>query len=747
MSLSKRTWITAWAVGVLAAAVLTAAEPAEMVGPAEDGMVALNFPEDLDLKVLIDYVGKRLNVNFIYDEQIAGRKVTIKAPTTIPASSLMTLLESALKMKGLAIVPTEVPGMMRVEPVKQLSAISVGPKAAADLSPDARPTLAVTRVFELQHASPQRAETILKPFLSSTSANLSALADHGMVVVTDYAGNMDRIEEMMALVDRPGRQVVIRFVPVRNVKAEDLAGKVTSLLKGKAKASGEGTSQAGDVAVEADARTNQLAVVGETEDVEQMLPVIEALDVPLGLQTRLYAFTVASPDQVDLLVREIVGDLAADRLYKSAIDPESNLLIVTATPEIHEKIEDLRRRLDQPLSEAQSPIRFYKLENAKALDVMETLRNITGSGGLQGMSVDGVSAESEARATPMGEPISKGPTGAEVNRGPRARIESGDAKAGGPEEALDFEGARIMADEASNTIIVVAEPSVHPVYEKLIQRLDVRRPQVLVKATIVTIDTTDDFSLGVELHNTEESDRGTVLTFSQFGLSATDEDTGALTLVPGVGFNGALLGTETAEAVVRALQSDTRAKVTAQPSVLVNDNATATLVSESEEPFSSINAFTSGTTTESFGGYSAAGTNIVITPQISEGDHLKLEYEITLSSFGEGGAGNLPPARQTNSLASEATFPDGHTIVVGGLTRENLTETVDRVPLLGSIPGLEYLFSFRTNNTTKTTLFVFIRAIILRDDKFRDLKVLSREAGYRAELEADYPTSEPVEIP
>jgi type II secretion system protein D len=737
--------MTALAIG-LAVASAAAAEPADAPDPS-DGMVALNFPEDLDLKVLIDYVGKRLSVNFIYDEQIGGRKVTIKAPTKIPAASLMTLLESALKMKGLAVVPTEVPGMMRVEVTKQLSAISVGPKAAAELPMDARPTLAVTRVFELKHASPQRVETVVKPFLSSTSANLSALADHDMVVVTDYAGNMQRIEEMVTLVDRPGREVLIRFVTVQHVEAERVAPKVTSLLQGRAKARGEAKGQAVEVVVEGDARTNQVIIVGEADNVEQAVALVEAFDVPLGLETRLYPFTVASPEQVDLLVREIVGEVAADRLYKSAIDPDANLLIVTATPEIHEQIETLRRQLDKPLTEAQSPIRFYKLENAKAVEVMETLRNIAGSGGLQSVSVDGVSAEAPAPRTPRGEAISEGPTGDLVNRGPRARIRDDDGEpSGAANEALDFQGARIMADESSNMIIVVAEPSVHPVFEKLIERLDVRRPQVLVKATVVTLDTTDDFSLGVELHGSGRADDGTLLTFTQFGLTTTDEDTGALTLVPGIGFNGALLGADTADAVIRALQTDSRARVVARPSVLVNDNATATLVSESEEPFSSINAFTSGTTTESFGGYSAAGTNIVITPQISEGDHLKLEYEITLSSFGEGGAGTLPPSRQTNSLASEATFPDGYTIVVGGLTRENFTETINRVPLLGSIPGLEYLFSFRSKTTNKTTLFVFIRAVILRDDKFRDLKVISREAGYRADLEEDFPTSEPVTI-
>ncbi|MCY2926027.1 MAG: hypothetical protein NT031_11415 [Planctomycetota bacterium] len=106
----------------------------------------------------------------------------------------------------------------------------------------------------------------------------------------------------------------------------------------------------------------------------------------------------------------------------------------------------------------------------------------------------------------------------------------------------------------------------------------------------------------------------------------------------------------------------------------------------------------------------------------------------------------MPPARQKNMLTSEVAIPDGHTIVVGGLTRESMTKKVDRIPWLGDMPGMEYMVSNRSHQGRKSTLFVFIRAVILRDDKFKDLKVLSRDATARAELPGDFPPSEPREI-
>ncbi len=725
---------------ILPAAAQTTA-PASIPAADEPNMVALTFPEDVDLKVLIEYVGKRQGVNFLYDEQLGARKVTIKGPNKIPADSLMTLLGGVLRMKGLAMSPTAVPGMMRIAPVKSLPDISTAPDPDGEAPPPVALTAVVTRIFGLKHASPKRVASVVKPFLSG-SGSFVELGEHDMILVTDYADKIRRVEGLMALLDRPGREVETRFVPVKHMEATDLSQQVTKILSGRSKARGD-AREAGATLLP-DERTNQVVVVGGQQGAAEAIELIASLDVGLGLQTRTYSLSQAGPDRVDRLVRTLIGETAAKRWYDSVVDREANLLIATATPEIHERIVSLVEQLEKPVPTEQSPIRFYSLQNAKAAEVLGTLQNIGGQG-LGALAVDGVAVEVQAPAESE-RPI-RGPTEAEVNDPHRQSDKpAGDGAAGGG--ALELPDARVMADEASNTIIIIADPAVHLVYEKLIQRLDVRRPQVLIEATIVTLDTTDGFSLGVEFSRTDEVDggEGRTLKFSSFGLSEVDAATGALTLKPGVGFNGALLSADIADVIIHALQSDSRAKVVARPSMLVNDNATGSLVSQTEEPYSSVNASTTVSTT-SFGGYSSAGTNISVTPQISEGDHLKLEYEITLSSFEDDGTDRLPPSRKTNSLKSEATIPNGHTIVVGGLTRENFQESVDRVPGLGSIPLVEYLFSNRSLDGRESTLFVFIRAVILRDDKFRDLKVLSREAGRRAELTADYPASEPVEIP
>lgn len=740
--IGKFVMVAAMALALWPAVVV--AQEGDRPGPAE-GMVELNFPENVDLKVLIDYVGKRTNVNFIYDQNVIQRKVTINSPKAVPVSSLMTLLESILRMNNLALADTEIPGTVRIEAGKALTAISIDADQA-----NARPTQAVTRIIELKHASTAKVSPIVQPFLYATQANIAVVPDSGLLIITDYAHNMKRVERLIGLLDQPSPEAVIRFVQLKHVKAAAITPQVTQLLSGRAKA---GTGQAASpVTLQADDRTNRLAIVGERNDVAAAIELIETLDVATSVSTKVYTFTSVSPDRIGRLLDELIDDVAKQN-YRSVTDRDSNSLIVTAAPVVHEQIEVLRASLDKPRPEEQSPIRFHKLQNAKAADVLTTLQSIAGDEGLSGVTIDGVSGDGE-RVRENFEAVS-GPSEDEVNN--RNATRSGPSQATGltlVDEELGLTRTRLLADEGSNTIIVIARPAMHDVYERLIKRLDVRRPQVLIEATVVSIDTTDGFSLGVEiLRSGDLNDKGRYLTFSNFGLSEdVDPASPGLVLRPGIGFNGAVISANIADIVIQALESDSRAKVVSKPSVLVNDNKTGELISESEEPFSSVNASTTVSTT-SFGGFASAGTTIKVTPQISEGDHLKLEYEIKLSSFAEASedadaaAATLPPARQTNSLISEATIPDGHTIVVGGLTRENMRESIDRLPVLGHIPGLEYLFSNRSTTERQTTLFVFIKAVILRDDKFEYLRFVSGQAMADAEVAGEFPISEPIAIP
>jgi len=169
----------------------------------------------------------------------------------------------------------------------------------------------------------------------------------------------------------------------------------------------------------------------------------------------------------------------------------------------------------------------------------------------------------------------------------------------------------------------------------------------------------------------------------------------------------------------------------------------AVLGSVAEAPFTSVNASDTVSTT-SFAGYASAGTTVTITPQISEGEHIQLQYSITLNSFTGGGSAGIPPPRQTNTIDSKVTVPDGYAIIVGGLTRKDVSETLTKVPILGEIPLLGYLFSSRTMNDSSSTLFVFIRPVILRDDQFEDLKYISALDRKAAQLPPEFPTSRPM---
>lgn len=704
------------------------------------GIITLHFPENVDLKVLIEYVGKRYGLSFIYDEQVGTRKITIRGAQQIPADSLMVLLESALKMKGLVLSPTKITGVMKIEMAAQLATMSSGPGPQAE---GASPALAVTRVFQLKHVSAFRAERLLSPFLSVPSANLTTLPDLNILVVTDYSDNLKKLEDLISLIDRTDSEVVVKLMPLVNMEAATAAQKLTQLLAGKAKASGG--DKAGDasasISVLADERTNQLAMVGSASDVNQAIEMLNMLDLPLGVETKVYTFSVIAAEQLDSLAKSLIGEADSKRLYKSTIDRASNLLVVTTTPAFHQQIDALRKAMDIPVADGQSPIRFHKLENAKAADVLVTLQSISGDGGLDDASVEGTSG-GQGR---LKEIVYEGPTEADINQ-TVPQYDSQMPRLSRPQTSVSLRDARIMADEPSNTIIVMAKPSMHPVYEKLIQQLDRKRPQVLVTATVVVIDTTNNFTLGVEFYAKNESGGGDLLNFTKFGLATKESLPGSVTLSPGTGYNGALLNTDVAEVVIRALESDSRAKVVSRPTVLINDNATGTLASEREEPFATVTASGVAGATTSLGGFASAGTSIIVTPQISAAEHLKLKYKITLSAFDGTGSNSLPPSREKNSLESEATIPDGYTIVVGGLTRDTFRESVDRIPILGSIPGVEYLFSSRTSDKRQSTLYVFIKAVILRDDKFADLKNLSGTAAGEAELAGDGPKSEPVEM-
>jgi general secretion pathway protein D len=738
------------------------ASTAESSKKTDSAMVKLNFPEEIDLKLLVEYVSTRLGVKILYGEEVAKKKISIKAPSEIPAQSLMNLLESALKMKELALVDADVPGWKQIVSSSDLTRISRPGQIDRPLE-DIEATIAVTQAFPLTHIAPDKASQIIKPFLTEPGANTITLPDQKLLIITDYAGNLQRIADLLKTLDRAGPPSVLEFYTVEHLEATELAKQITSLLSARSAEPAERPQ------ISHDERTNQMIIVGPREAVDQVLQLVKTLDVPLGLSTEVYSFEYVAAERIDMLVQELVDPLTIKRLYRSAIDQEDNMLIVTATDEIHERIAWLKKQMDIESKRPGSSVKFYQLKNASAEEVLQTLMSIQqtdrsdygelfqqrGPRGVSPLGRGPTGTAGYSLGQPFRQPDVPGPnypnTPQQVEPTLPPAYDAQSQQAQAQPATADSEGAiaalptatMLTADPFTNSIIVVGDRSVQEVYKNLIEFLDRRRPQVMIEARVVIIDTSDDFSMGVEISTGDRSGLKRLLEFTSYGLSAVDPVSGALSIIPGRGFNWTLVDPDSADAVLRALATHRRARVTSAPRVLVNDNATGTLASVTEVPFTSVNASNTVATT-SFAGFAEAGTTIEVTPRISDDNHLVLDYVVTLNSFtGSGGAG-VPPPRQTDEVRSTVTIPDGHTVIVGGLNRSNSALSNDGIPYVENIPLLRELTSVRTTSRSQTTLFVFLRPVILRDDKFRDLQYLSDKDSRCAGCRTDYPSSQPM---
>ena len=725
--------------------------------------VELNFPEQMDLKVLIEYVSRRAGVKILYDEQVASKKITIKAPGKVPASTLLEVLQSALKIKGLALIDADVEGWKQIIVNRDLTLVAdPTAKRHTDVTGGAQ---AVTQTFKLKHVQPAKISVAIKPFLTEPGSNVITIAEQNLLIITDYAKNLSRISDLIETIDQAGPPSTVKFYQAKHVEASELARQIVQT--GSARSSRETSSQK----IEAlfDERTNKLILVGTEAMTNEAIKFVETLDVPLQVTTTSYRLRFVAADRIDNLVQELIDPLTRSRSYRSAIDTESNVLVVTAPPEVHKRIQMLADRLDVEGERTGSSVEFYKLKHADAGEILQTLTAIqqgnsgvntsgalAGGNGARGVSTFGRGAagsDTRQGAPSVGSNLPGGvlnPGGQPPNApgGIQPPTNATGPNGTSPEAQGDIrmaQNARLTADSLTNSIIVVGDAASQKIFKKLIEFLDKRRPQVMIECRVVVVDTSDNYSVGVELSAGDRTGAERLIQFTSFGLSTVDAATGALSLIPGAGLNASLFSPEDGDAVLRALAVHSRARVLSVPRILVDDNSTGSLASVSEVPFTSVNASNTVATT-SFAGFAEAGTNIEVTPRISENDYLSLDYVVTVNSFTGTGGDGVPPPRQTDEVRSTVTIPDGHTVIVGGLNQQTAGIDVDGVPILEHIPLLRRLTSLENTSQNQTTLYVFLKPIILRDDKFRDLKYLS-EANIRcADTCPDHPTSKPMLI-
>ena len=602
------------------------------------------------------------------------------------------------------------------------------------------------KVISLSYADAGSIVAVVRPFLTKLGkCNLHSQTNK--IVLYESAANLGTIVDMINQLDVPAQaQTIVNVIDLQYMDAAELAETLQKVFSEEEPAyrsdpvrEGNELSKRSDdritapevnaedallsprskVGVYAVSRTNQLIVKARKDDMKVLDELIKGLDTYVEPMTRNYFFTYVDAAEIYNGLEEILdiptrtgryGRTGAGQAGQQGGRPggitlvtKTNSIALTAPPSVHGIMESIVKSVDMPGKYEAGMIRSYKIQNADVDEVAGAIKDL----------IETANTQQEK----PGEPTYRGET-------PENPAQAPDSF--GLEETEVFVPqieARVTVSKSTNSVIVLATARQHRELEKLIAELDVRRKQVLIKAVIVEVTTSDDMDLGIELDYINDD----VLSFTSYGLSTIHPDTGVRDLIVSTGGTAAVLRPGKVQAILNALEGNENIRIESAPQVLVNDNAVGTIQSIAEEPTKQTNQGET-TTTTSFGEYVSAGTQFFVTPHISESDYLRVQYQILLNSFGAQTDPDLPPSRSTSTIQSEATVPDGFTIVVGGIQSSSETESIDKVPILGDIPVIGLAFRNTATRKKYITTYLFITTTIMKSEDFGDLQNVSQKA-------------------
>jgi type II secretory pathway component GspD/PulD (secretin) len=758
----------------LAAAVLLAGLCGVLAAGEADpnAPLAVQLPRQSDLAKLTDLVAELTGLPMQFDpQQLKGTvRLEVGSGTELTRRSLWDLYNQVLASRGFTTVLTGDPPVYQVVPVGNAGALARLDLTETELR--TYPPGFVALMVELQHVGADQAAKALAAILADRSSQARELEGaRTRLLLTGLRERINDARRALALLDRPG------VVPVFHSLAPSRAAPAAlqAAVKGAWTALDRISAAPRPIEVQVSPDGRRLLLIAEAEVIDEVVRLAKALDESEPVETRTYRPRYYGITEVARLIEQVMesGQDRKDPGFRVIRNELTEALIVSGTGAQHARVAAILHELDEAPAEARRQVRSFTIRNRKVEDLARILQTMAESGLLAARVAAAEPVPGTVPAVPEIPAGPKVPAGPETPAAsppspvitaadPPAREMMGPlANAGG--SAL--QGLVITTDPVTSAIIALGEPRLLAQLEKIIGDLDQRQPQVELEVLLFTLSDSESRDLGVELMRLFRAGGSTVLLSSIFGLGGDETAFPALldasvkaasrpvyfpgTVIPwkmvpqpypapalaGIspfnsGFNGTVVNPGDFAAVVRALEAVTDGSSLIRARVVVDNNAQAALNGVVQEPYSSINASNTVSTT-SYGGTSDAGTQITVTPQIAAGDQVSLVYDITQSSFlgnsTVGPDGSItPPPKRSDMVKSTATIPDGFVIGLGGLTANSDRFSESRLPVLGSIPLLGHLFKTSSKTRNDSRFYVFIRANVLRHNNFEDLKHLSR---------------------
>lgn len=523
----------------------------------------------------------------------------------------------------------------------------------------------ITQVFKLNYESANNLIPVLRPLISPNNS-INAYPGNNTIVITDYASNIQRIAKLIASIDNPTTGEV-QTIKIKHALAIDIAALLNRALDTSSTGVTDGALK---TIVMADARSNTVLVRSSSDEkIRQAKHLISRLDTP-GTNN-------------------------------------GNIWVVP-------------------------------LKNAEAAKLAITLRAIVAADATLSQNISGTQTPvSNINPNPLPNTQANQNTN---NNSPTSSLSS---------TSNPSTGGIIQADPTTNSLIITAAEPLYRNLRNVIEQLDTRRAQIYVESLIVEISSDKASELGIQWQGLINSGGSTVgFAGTNFGsggsnivglgtqvnglLNLGNTTTGS-TVAPSPGMNLGLIhkynGTYGLSALARALQTETSTNILSTPNLLTLDNEEARIVIGKNVPFITGQYAQTGTTTTVSPFQTIerrdVGITLKVRPQISENGLVKLQIYQEASSVSDSAnaAGIITNKR---SIESNVLVDDGQIIALGGLMEDSDIAITEKVPLLGDIPGLGFLFRYETKKRAKTNLMVFLRPYVVRNGQQSDGIVANR---------------------
>ncbi|MEM9761998.1 MAG: type II secretion system secretin GspD [Pseudomonadota bacterium] len=431
---------------------------------------------------------------------------------------------------------------------------------------------------------------------------------------------------------------------------------------------------------------NLLFASGRRADVESVLEAVNLFDVDLMAGKSVSRIQLVNMSATDVAVElEALFDSGPGGALEGTIEFLPNeslasLLIISARAQYVARAENFVRSLEASMTPQGRVTVVYELENRSAEDLAPTIAELLALGPLQVAAVQGVQ---DVDATNL-------------------------AESAAPLQTLDNGGPRILADDVSNTIIAYATPGEHDEIDKLLHRLDEVADQVLIEATIAEVVLNDALDFGVRYF----------FETGNFTVNFTSLETlGVAPFAPG--FN-AIFDDGGAAVALNALATVSDVKILSSPSLLVLDNREATLSVGDEIPVTtqtSVSVDDPGAPIVNSVEYRDTGVILTLRPRVSSRGRVILDVRQEVSDVVTTATSGIDsPTIQQRIVESTVAVDDGQAIVIGGLIRETLARTQQKIPLLGDIPLLGAAFRNTSDSDERTELLIIITPRVIRNN-------------------------------